>query len=55
MLDRVTSGSARGLLGWVVRAQEHVKGVCQDCGLVDEDEGSTVVDPHQLGVLEVLG
>ena len=55
MLDRVTSGSARGLLGWVVRVQEHVKLVCQDCGLVDEGEGSAVVDPHELGVLEVVG
>ena len=29
--------------------------VCQGCWLVDGDEGSAVVDPHQLGVLEVVG
>ena len=28
---------------------------CQGLRLVDGDEGSAVVDPHQLGVLEVFG
>ena len=38
-----------------VRGEEGVEVVCQDARLVDGDEGSGVVDPHQLGVLEVFG
>lgn len=38
-----------------VCGEKGVEEVCQDARLVDEDEGSAVVDPHELGVLEVFG
>ena len=38
-----------------VYGEEGAEVVGQDARLVDGDEGSTVVDPHQLGVLEVFG
>ena len=38
-----------------VRVEEGAEVVCQGLRLVDRDEGVAVVDPHQLGVLEVLG
>ena len=38
-----------------VHCQEGVKVVCQGLRLLDGDQGSAVVDSHQLGVLEVLG
>jgi len=33
-----------------VRGEEGVEVVGQDLWLVDRDEGSAVVDPHELGV-----
>ena len=38
-----------------IRGEEGLEVVCQSLGLVDGDEGSAVVDPHQVGVLEVFG
>ena len=38
-----------------VCGEEGVEVVGQGLRLVDGDEGSAVVDPHQLGVLEVVG
>ena len=38
-----------------VRGEEGVEVVGQGLRLVDGDEGPAVVDPHQLGVLEVVG
>ncbi len=38
-----------------VRGEEGVEVVGQGLGLVDGDEDSAVVDPHELGVAEVVG
>ena len=38
-----------------MRGEEGVEVACQDLRLVDGDEGSAVVDPDKLGVLEVVG
>ena len=38
-----------------VRCEEGAELTCDDGCLVDGDEGSAVVDPHQLGVLEAFG
>ena len=38
-----------------VRGEERAQVVGQGLWLVDGDEGSAVVDPHELGVLEVCG
>ena len=38
-----------------MRGEEGVEVAGQDLWLVDGDEGSAVVDPHELSVLEVFG
>ena len=38
-----------------MRGEERAEVVCQGLGLVDGDEGSAVIDPHQLRVLELFG
>ena len=38
-----------------VRCEEGAELTCDDGWLVDGDEGSAVVDPYELGVLEVVG
>ena len=50
-----THGQAPILSESRVRFEERSKPIGQDLRLVDRDQGSTVVDPYQLCVLEVLG
>ena len=52
---QLDSCPVRVLRASCARGEVGVEVVGQDLWLVDGDEGAAVVDPHQLGVLEVFG